>query len=338
MDPIEQNEEINLWEYIELLRKRKWLIIIPTFILVLIVGIYSFLQTPVWEIDAVLQPSKFVTQTQDGKFEEILVSDPKQIAGEINQASYNSIIAAETNIDLPKMPKIQAENLRDTKLVRIWVRDPDIEKGKRILDILFAKLQSELDKKVDIELKGIVSKIDSLNIQKDKINQEFISNENKLRISEDRFQNIIAEMKTVKKRIDDIDQQLKKAIDEQKQSIDAIAMLLYSNETQNNLRYYNTLDESLRAEKVNQETLRLDNKTKNGNLKEIDTQINLLHEKKGRIDYSRWVKVPTSSINPVAPKKKTNVLVAGICGLFFFGFLAFFLEYAEKNKKKIAPK
>jgi hypothetical protein len=39
------------------------------------------------------------------------------------------------------------------------------------------------------------------------------------------------------------DKQLQKALAEKKQGNDAVALLLYSNEVQQNLRYYNTLDE-----------------------------------------------------------------------------------------------
>ena len=380
MDPIEQNEEINLWEYIEMLLKRKWLIIIPTFILVLIVGIYSFLQTPVWQIEAVLQPSKFLIQTQDGKFEEVLVSDPKQIAGEINQASFNNVIAAETNIDFDNMPNIQAENIRDTKLIRISVRVSDIEKGKRILDSLFGHLQSALNKKLDVELKGIDSQIatkesairqneligkDKLNeiklleIQKTKLRQEIATEENKLKISEQRAQEIAAEMNKIGIKVADFDEKWKKVLSEQKQGTEAILMLLYSSEAQTNSRYLNTLEENLSREKITQETLQLNVKAKSENIRELDAQIEkqkneiekiqtssenikqqieLLKGQKDRVDFANWIKVPTPSKGPVAPTKKKNVLIAGICGLFFFGFLAFFLEYVEKNKKKFSSK
>ncbi|MCP2597706.1 hypothetical protein NLC93_07545, partial [Candidatus Aminicenantes bacterium AC-335-G13] len=58
----------------------------------------------------------------------------------------------------------------------------------------------------------------------------------------------------------------------------------------------------------------------------------LLNERKGRMDYAQLVKEPTSSINPVSPKKKLNILIAGILGLMIFTILAFFIEYIEKQK------
>ncbi|MFW6160581.1 MAG: Wzz/FepE/Etk N-terminal domain-containing protein, partial [Acidobacteriota bacterium] len=66
-------DEINLMDYLNVIWKRKWLIIIPTILLAAAAGVYSFLKTPVWEVEAIIQPSKFLVQTQSGQFEEVLV-------------------------------------------------------------------------------------------------------------------------------------------------------------------------------------------------------------------------------------------------------------------------
>lgn len=400
----EYEDEIELMDYLTVLWKKKWLIIIPTFLLVILAGVYSLLLPPQWEIDAIIQPSKFFIQTQQGGFEEVVVVDPKQIAGQINQASYNHLIAAELNLERRAFPKLNAENLRDTNLVRVSLKENDIEKAKLILTSLFNHLKRELDKNIDVEIKGIDTKIEtnknlikhkeltiedkmnaikikkneikskkidiqSKEIEKAKIQQEIQSAQNKLKISEERFKNITDEMKTVKQRIDEIEKQQRKALEEKKEGSDAISLLLYSNEVQQNLRYYNTLDEKLSNEKITRENLNLLIRERNEEMKQLDTQIekfkneidtinthideikneiqkikneisnieneiSLLKERKGRIDYAQLIKEPTSSIGPVSPRKKLNVTIAGVLGLFIFTILAFFLEYVQKHKTK----
>jgi capsular polysaccharide biosynthesis protein len=161
------------------------------------------------------------------------------------------------------------------------------------------------------------------------------------------------EMKEVKKRIDELEKQQREALSEKKQGIDAISLLLYSNEVQQNLRYYNMLEEKLSNEKIVQENLNLLIKDKNEDIKKLDTQIEKLKteidrinneieevknniafskERKARIDYTQLIKEPTSSIGPVSPKKKLNVLIAGVLGLFAFTILAFFLDYLKKQR------
>lgn len=398
----EYEDEIELMDYLNVLWKRKWLIILPTFFLVFAVGILSFMLHPVWEVDAIVVPSKFFVQTEQGQFEEVVVVDPKQIAGQINQGSYNNLISAELNIDRKMFPKIHAENLRDTKLVRISAREKDVKKAKLILNALFNHLKQEFDRKIDVEikvidteiatnknlikLKGLVIKdklsaikikeneikskkidITSKEIDKTKLQQQIQSAENNLEISKNRVSNILEEMSAVKKRIDGLDEQQKKALAEKRGEADALSFLLYSNEVQQNLRYYNTLDEKLSTEKISQENLSLLKKEKSEEIKQVDTQIekfytdidtiktqinevqneiqkikneienitneiSLISERKMRIDYAQLIKEPTASLYPVSPRKKLNVLIAGVLGLMIFTMLAFFIEYIKKQK------
>jgi capsular polysaccharide biosynthesis protein len=344
----EYEKEIELIDYLNVIWKRKWLIIIPTFFLVVVVGVISFLLPKKWEIDAIIVPSKFLIQTEQGAFNEIVVVDPKQIASQINEATYNTLIAAELNLDIREFPKLKADNIRDTKLVRVTIKEEDVEKAKRILYSLFTHLKRDLDKKIDVEIKGIDTEISTnenlikkSKIEKNKIRQEIISAENKLKISGARVISIMEEMKAVKQRIDGLEEQQRKTLSEKKQVIDAISLLLYSNEVQLNLRYYNTLDEKLSDEKITQEDLKLNIEEKkteiekiNNEIENINNQIDLLAEKKSRIDYAQFIKEPTSSLYPVSPKKKLNVLVAGILGLMIFTMLSFFLEYLEKQRIK----
>ena len=381
-------------------------------------GIYIFLQPKTWEIDAIIVPSKFLTQTEQGTFVEVVVVDPKQIASQINEATYNILIAAELNLDIREFPKLEATNIRDTKLVRISTRENDVERAKLVLYSLFSHLKRDLDKIIDVEIKDIDTQISlkknsikqneisikdlnnqialknlqikdreneiktkeleiqSREIEKDRIKKEITSFQNKLKISEDRVKSIIDEMKSVKKRIDELEEQLRKALAEKKQEGEAISLLLYSNEVQQNLRYYNTLDEKLSNEKITQENLNLAIRDKEEQLRQIDnqieqintqketiktgiekikneiktvkngiekfkntintqgTEITLLEDKKARIDYAQLIKEPTSSLYPVAPKKKRNVMIAGILGLMMFTILAFFLDYLKKQTIK----
>ena len=416
MDQMEHNEEINLMGYLEVLWKRKWLIIIPTFLLVVIVGVVSFLITPIWEVDALIQPSKFSVQTQSGEFVEVIVIDPKQVAGLINQRSYNNLLAAELKIGQKEFPVINAEAIKDTKLVRTWIRDSDVKKATQIITALFARLKTDYDKKIEVEIKSIDAQItarenqikeneigikekenlieykkllikdreneihireleaQSKGIEKDRINKEIEIDRNKLKISEERQKSILDEMKSVKTRIDEIESQLQKSLADKKQGVDAIALLLYSNEVQQNLRYYNTLDEKISTERITRENINLSIRDNTEQLRQLDNQVSqiqaaiaiikteiekvqnetitvkndiekiingnatlrsdiqLLINKKTRIDYTTFIKEPTSSIAPVAPKKKELVLIAGALGLLIFGLIAYFLEYFKGKK------
>ncbi|HDZ27691.1 MAG TPA: hypothetical protein ENH65_14425, partial [Candidatus Aminicenantes bacterium] len=257
----EHEDEFVLMDYLNVIWKRKWLIVIPTLFLVIAVGIISFLLPKQWEIDAIIAPGKFLIQDQQGGFKEIMVVEPKQIANQINEKSYDHLIATELNLDIMDFPKLKAENIRDTKLVHISIKENDVDKAKMILHSLFNRLNKELDKKIDVEIKGIdieiannknlikQKELDKKNklgevklnqIEKNKTRQEMVSGGNKLKISEDRVRSIMDEMKAVKKRIGELERLQREALAGEKEGISAISLLLYSNEVQQSLRYYNT--------------------------------------------------------------------------------------------------
>lgn len=361
---MEQYEnEVNLIEYLNVLWKRKWFIIVPTILLVLAAGVISFTTPPTWEVDLILQPSKFFVQTEQGEFTEVLVIDPKQLAGQINQQSYDRLLGAELNLDARKFPKLKAENLKDTKLVRVSLKTGETEKGQAILNLLFQHLKSELDRRIDVEMKSISTQIalkendikakgldiQSTNIEIEKTRQEIIAAGNKLKISEDRSRSLLEEMKGVKARIDEIEKQQKTMLAEKQGGVETLGLLLYSNEIQQSLRYYNALEENLSTEKNTQEDLRLSLREKEQVIKGYKTQIEkisqailalrtdmeLLTEKKQRIDYAQLVKEPTVSLYPVSPRKKRNVLIAGFLGVFCFSILALFLDYVKKGNLKL---
>jgi len=331
----EYENEFVIMDYLNIIWKRKWLIVIPTLFLIIATGVISFLLPPKWEIDAIIVPSKFLVQTEGGQFEQIMIADPKQIVGQINETTYDNLIATELNLDIRKFPKLKAENLRDTNLVRVSTKENDTEKAKLILFSLFNHLKRQFDEKVDIEIKGIDSGIKSQEIEKLRIEGEIKRNKNKLDIVKQRKKDIGKELNDISKRIEALEKEQRLSLKRENRSeSESLAMLLYSNEIQQSLRYFNTLNELLSNKKIEEENINLGIENKEKTINQLENKIDNLNERKGRIDYTQLIKEPTSSLYPVNPKKKLNVLIAGILGLMAFTMLAFFLESLEKQKAK----
>jgi capsular polysaccharide biosynthesis protein len=67
-------------------------------------------------------------------------------------------------------------------------------------------------------------------------------------------------------------------------------------------------------------------------------QIKILEFKQDYVQNIQILKPPTSSPDPIKPKKKRNVMLATMVGLFMMVFLSFLLEYIFKNKvQKLSP-
>lgn len=332
----EYENEFELMDYLNVIWKRKWLIIIPTFILVLFVGIYSFTLPKIWEIEALIVPSKYFLQTENGQFSEILVTDPKQIAAQINQKTYDRLIASKMKLDIEEFPKIEAENLLDTNLVKVSLRSQDRTKAKQILLALFDQLKTELDDKVKIEFKQIDSQIKSNEIEKLRLYEEIKTLKNKLNIIKKRESEIEKEIDETRKRMESLENEQRLSLKkENRNETESLALLLYSNEIQLSLRYHNSLNELLNSKKIEKENIILGIENQGKKINQIENENETLNEKKARIDYAELIKEPTSSLGPVAPKKKQMVIIAGMLGLFIFTMLAFFLEYIAKQKIRV---
>ena len=354
-----RGQEPGLMDFLLVVWKRRWQILLPTLGLILAAGLASFLLPREYDIDSIIRPSTIFAQNEAGTFQEVVVVDPRQIAGQINQKSYDRLIADELKINLPDFPRLRAENLRDTNLIRVSLRDSDTDRGSAILLALFKRLEKDFNRKINVEIKAIDAQvkanefeinrknldIKSLEIDQARNRDEMRSAANKLKISEARYENLSQEITDVRKRIDGLEAQQKDVLKAQPEGATAISLLLYSSEVQNNLRYYNDLNEKLSTERMAQEDYKLAMKTaeqQNGQLatqidrlkseiENLQSEISLFNEKKARVDYAQLVKAPTPSVFPVSPKKPFIVLMAGLLGLFTFTPLAFLKEYLKNN-------
>lgn len=391
------NDDIR--DYFRVIWKKKWLIIFATFFCVVVTAVLSIILPRKWEVDCILKPSKFFIQSDTGEFKEITVINPQQISALINNETYDNNIADELGLVLKKFPKIRARELKGTNLISVSLNIPDIEEGKSILHSLFKYVRRDLDSKIELEMKGLENiisskknliqqkdlsikdklnaikvieneiKLNKINIQRNERHeleqqQQIDTVENLLKISQTREENIQTELSDVKERIKAIEQQHMKALSEEKNEESALSLLIYSNEIQQNLRYYNSLDKDLVNERIKQENWKLSIKMKEGEIKNLKDQtaqtktnidtlntrisdkkneiekvkndisnirdsILLLEERKSRIEYTQLVKQPTSSLSPVSPKRKLNVLIAFVLGITVFTLFAFILEYTK---------
>ena len=331
----EQRDQIELMDYLSVLWRRKWLIILPTLLLTAAAVVVSLLLPQKWEVDGLIQPSKIFIRSDNGLLSEVVFVDPVQVASQINRESYNQRIAAELNLEINDFPTIRAESLADTNLIHMSLRDSDVEKAKAILRSLFGHLKADLDGKAEVEVKGIEAQITWNRIEKTRLETEIQIAKNKVRITDARIKEIEGDMDDTRSRISALDQeQLATLKTENKTQTESLALLLYSNEIQQSLQYLNTLQELLRAKKVDEEDLNAEIDDKQKKILQIENTIQNLIDRKGLIDYTRLVKEPTSSVSPVFPSKRLIVAVAFLAGLLVFAFLALFLEYVRMHEAK----
>ncbi len=326
-------KEVELFDYLKIIWKKKWIVIIGTVSSVILALIVSFFLKPVYEIDAIIQPGKILVETQSGSISVFVVEDTKQIADKIRTKSYNALVASELKMNETEIPILQAENIKDTLLVRIWTRCRNKERGRKILDTLVLLIKKEIDEKVGIE----ISKIDHL-IKTDEIDKEGREKEieilkKKLKIIDQRKKDIVNEMESMGNRIRELEKRQTEVLDrKEKNETEALGLLLYSNVVQQNLLSYDLLNEKLKREKIEEETIHSQIQSITTEISKLDNDIANLKEKKEWLDFTQIVKRATSTQNPVFPQKRLNIILGFILGLIFFTFIAFFIDYIESRK------
>lgn len=334
-----KNKDIELVDYLKIIWKKKWLILFGTLLFIIVAVVTSLMMAPVYEIDSIIQPGKFFIQNQSGNFEQVVVEEPLQIADKVKHKSYNVKIAAELNVSVSSIPDIRAENIKDTLLARMWIHNSDVELSKKVLNALVILIKSEIDEKIDIEIANIDSTIRSNEIEKERRMKEIGILNKKLGIIGLRKKDISDEMKAARNRIKEMEkEQLKVLKSEDKSEAVSLGLLLYSNEIQQSYRNYDILNEKLSEQKLEEEDVNSALQGENASIAKIDNLIDNLKEQKGRIDHTKVIKAPESSLEPILPKKMLNIVVAIILGLLIFLTLAFFLSYLEEKKFKFAGK
>jgi len=327
-------KEAELIDFLNVFWKKKWIVVVGTVVCMVTAGVVSLLLTPVYEIDAIIQPGKFLLENQVGNFEQVVVEDPQQIADKVKHKSYDAVVAAKLGLDINEFPEIKAEHIKDTLLTRIWIRDSDIDLAKKALNTLVDIIRTEMDGKIEIEIANIDSAIRANEIEKGRREKEIAILQTKLKIIDQRKKDISREMQSVKGKIGELEKEQLAVLKKKTRSeMESLGMLLYSNEIQQSLRYYDILNEKLSAERLKEEDTRSALQNESATINKIENEIANLRERKGRIDKTKVIKEPTASLHPVSPRKKINVLIAGLVGFIIFVLFAFLYEYIDRQKK-----
>jgi capsular polysaccharide biosynthesis protein len=331
----EYENKIELMNYLDVLWKRKWFIIIATFLLISAAAVVSFLMPPKWEFDAIIEPSKFYYRNLDGIWQEMQFINSRLLINGINRAAYNERIASELSLNLKDIPKLKARNLNNTSLMRIYIEGNDVEKAKLIIRSLLNYLKEIFDQSADRRIKRFDSHVKSKETEKLILEKKIKAYKNKINIIKQRKREIEKEMSDMRGKKEELEKELRLIFEKKNRSeSESFTMLHYSNEIHQSSINYNVLNESLGNKNIEEEIINLGIESNERLINQIEKEINSLTERKRHTYHTQITKEPTSSISPVSPKKLTNILIAGILGLLIFGMFSFFLEYIEKQKFK----
>jgi|GEM_PF-1523829 len=366
----EPGDEITLADYLQVLWKWKWLIVIGTLAVVALTIAYVYQLPRVYEVSAVVEPG---LAGLNDRGDRLFLDNSDNIASKINEKTYNRKISEELNLEPEQWsfwPEAKTDRRTKSNIVRVLIESPmdQADRGKEVLSSLIRMIASDYEKEVNynrsryeekITLKR--SELKNNESKKKDIDRQIEIRLNSIKMKQNEIQALNDRLDGMNKRIEELyiesgnakantDQiiSLRKDQLSKPAGADALALLLYSNTIQQNIAYFNGINDQIyllktelkdgqfRKEKINidmdsimkeVERMKLTKEGFDTNIEDIQAQIGRLESEEDLIGNLRVIQAPQVSLEPVGPKKIKITALAVLGSLFGFMMLAFFLEY-----------
>jgi len=289
-------DEIDLVQLFQILWKHKTMIIAITSLLTIAAIGVSFMMPKVYKVTAILEPGR----DAEGK---VFVSS-QAIRENILGGAYDEQVAKQLGLPLSDLSDIKVSVPNETDLVKISIESSKPHQAVQILRELLDDVTSDMQERLDIEIKKTKNSIKNAQIE-----DNFLLTKSHL---------IREQIAQIQLKMTDLERQRKKALASPKDN--AMAVLLYSNEIQDQQVYLNSLQGKM-AEVLNK---------KNKMAAKIDNiKLSLAGIKGSNIN-----KEPSIPNKPIKPKKLLIVVSVFILALIGSVMLVFFSELISMVRQK----
>jgi len=299
---MEEEDTIELIDLLRVVWKWKWFIVIFTLACAIAVGIISFQMPRIYKVSAIIEPGVVGI---DSSGRPMFIDSISNIKSKIESQAYNRRICKRLNAD-PKELNLKFKTIQPTNsnTLKISLEANDTSKSIQVLFTLFHELVKEYQHYIDS--------------RKSELDQKIAMNKRQINVSAAEKKHLEKEITKVKANTSRIVEERNGLISKGGNNPDKLSLLIYTNIIQQNMAQYNDLNTQLGELKAK--------------IEEMKSEMETFKIKKNSIENIRLIQPPQSSIYPIKPKKKLNVMLAFVIGFFISIFLAFFLEYLQKAK------
>jgi capsular polysaccharide biosynthesis protein len=342
-DPYE--DEIELVDYLKVLWKWKYLILVGTLACALIAGVVSFNMTKIYEAKMVIAPG-VLKITENGK--RFYIDSLQNIQTMIESGSLTDQLLAsmDKTVERPRDLVFKVAVPKDLNALQISYNTADRKQGLQILSKLgnllhkhFRTVVSYYQQEYKMQKDEEISELEQLasNISNEKASIK--NRELEIKDGIKRLVEVESEIDRIGENTEFLISERNKFLSNKMTDDNVLSALLYSNTIQESIAYLNTIRNTASHIKDGMNYAKLSIENRKNNIKDLESQTRLIQEKIANIELKinavqniQILQAPKSSLSPVKPKKKQNVLLAGMIGLFLTVFLAFFIEYISRHK------
>jgi len=306
---MEEEDTIELIDYLRVVWKWKWMIILVTLGCMITAGVISLKMPRIYQVSMMIEPGAI---NLDPEGRPIYLDSPLNIKSKIDSQAYNRKISKILNAD-PKELNLGFKTIQpgNSNTLKISLEANDTSRSIQALSTLFHELVKEYQHYVDS--------------RKSELDQKIAMNERQINVSAGEKKYLEKEINTMEANTNRIIEERNMLIKKGGKNPDKLSLLIYSNIIQQNMAHNNDLNRQLGWIMVKIERMK--------------SEIETLKIEKESIENIKLIQKPQSSLYPIKPKKKLNVMLAFVTGFFISIFLAFLLEYLQKMRitTKISP-
>ena len=327
------DDEIELIDYLRVLWKWKWMIVMITFVCMVAAWVVSFMMPKISKVFMTIEPG-IIRLDENGRLIHLDSSENMKV--KIESGIYNSRILKNLNINPRETQvKFKAANPKGTNLINIsseWTQD-QMATGIKALEQLLIELSHDYEDIIQAKTKGI--------------DVEILFNLSSIQGKKNQIDSQLSILKNIKARKNKLNQELMTLNDDTKKIIqqrdkilegktgeDNILPLFYLTSVQQNNAYFNQLNNQLNELKSKEDEIPANVEQLKQDINKINMEIDRLNIKKSYIKNIKLIGKPEASTSPIKPKKELNIALAGVVGFMLAVFMAFFAEYIRKSKEK----
>lgn len=304
-----QYEEVNLADYLGVIFRRKWTVIIFCLIAVIAASVFSFLSPKIYRTESFLEIG--MTQKEGAEPKGLaLVEEAGQLKEKIKEDIYTILIKEKLGIPDREFPQIKATNPSGTNIMHFSIESSDREKPKVILS----------------ELNSLILKNhqETIRPQKEFLEQQIVLFNDKIKNGQQNIERVRAKIS---------------ALEGEKKNLEAKVLALekvvpYEQDPGTQFALFDT-KEKLEKKKQEIEDRYLEINALEDNINSFQSQINFLNAQLQNIRESHVIIEPFVSDGSIRPNIRLNIALALAIGFLAGTFFAFFKDWWTKNKNRI---
>jgi len=359
-------DEIDLYQLIQVLLKRKKLIVGVFLVAVIVAIAASYIMKPVYRVSAVVGPGKIyeLESVSDALiWREKDIDTPENIERLISQNPFHRAILTQLGWDYedPKNKfEIKTNVQQRTNYIFVNVDSAEPERAVQYLNTLLTQLQMFYRSKIEANVIFLSNEKKRIMNKKQSVSNQIDLVKSKLKVLDTQSARLQKQIEEIKSNNEEIIKQRDAVLARGHNPEDAMSLLLYSNTIQENLTQIDRLNLALEDNAIQRQELQQEMKDLTTQLANLDLQLSDIDAVLANIDIKikrlegqnsepavqqndsklhavdissvRVVQEPLIDPQRVSPKRTLMVAVAGVLGLFVGIFAAFAAEFWQSHK------